>query len=272
MKKLLIIAVFLFIGALSVNAQGDLNEQQKVFFRNERSYAFLLNTDGIGVSYREAKRIDFLNKTLLEIDAGTLKHPKEYKTSNPYTTGTGSFIFGKLNSVFFLRAGLGHQHEIFKKADLGGIAIRYFYSGGPVLALYKPIFYKVLYLISASDYQIKEEKFSNSIASPQDIYSRAAFTRGLNETKVLPGLYAKAGFNFEYSKEDKVIHAVEVGAQVNAFPKKIPIMYTNDNKAIFFSLFVSYRFGIIIDPLHPEETRFNNLFKKKKVQEFTPAP
>ena len=45
------------------------------------------------------------------------------------------FVFGKLNSTFYLRAGIGHQHELFKKADLGGIAIRYFYSAGPVLAI-----------------------------------------------------------------------------------------------------------------------------------------
>jgi hypothetical protein len=266
MKRLLIIAVMFCIGALSAVAQGDLNEQQKVFFRNEKSFAFLLNTDGIGLSYREAKRSDYLNKRLLEIDAGTLKHPKEFKTSNPYTTGTGTYVFGKLNSVFFFRAGVGHQHEIFRKADLGGIAIRFFYSAGPVLSLYKPIFYKVLYPVSLDKFEIREEKFSTSIALPQDIYSRAAFTKGLNETKVLPGLYTKAGFNFEYSKEDKVIHAIEAGAQINAFPKKIPIMASNDNKAVFFSLFVSYRFGVIVDPLHPEETRFPNLFRRKNTQ------
>jgi hypothetical protein len=266
MKKLLIIAVASLFGAISVSAQGDLNDQQKVFFRNERSFAFLLNSDGLGLSFREAKRIDFLNKRLFEIDAGTMKHPKEYKTSNPYTTGTGSFVFGKLNSAFFLRAGIGHQHEIFKKADLGGIAIRYFYSAGPVIGIYKPIYYKVLYPISLTEFEIREEKFTSSIAVPADIYSRAPFTKGLNETKALPGLYGKFGFNFEYSKEDKVIHAIEVGTQINAFPKKIPIMASNDNKAIFFSFFVSYRFGVIVDPLHPEETRLSNLFKKKKVQ------
>ena len=63
MKKLLIIAVIFIFGTVSLYAQGELNEQQKVFFRNERSFAILLNTDGIGVSYRGAKRIDFLNKT-----------------------------------------------------------------------------------------------------------------------------------------------------------------------------------------------------------------
>jgi uncharacterized protein (UPF0305 family) len=43
-------------------------------------------------------------------------------------------------------------------------------------------------------------------------------------------------------------------------------MESTYNKAIFFSLFVSYRFGVIVDPLHPEDTKFANLFKKKKVE------
>lgn len=263
MKKLLIIAVIFLFGIVTLYAQGELNEQQKVFIRNERSFAILLNTDGFGFGYRGAKRIDYLNKRFLEIELGTLKHPKEYKQSTLYDQG-GSFIFGKLNSTFYLRGGIGYQHEIYKKADLGGIAIRYFYSAGPVLAIYKPIYYRVLYLVSSSGYEVKEEKFDVSIALPQDIYSKAPFTKGLNETKVLPGLYAKGGFNFEYSKEDKIIHAIELGAQIDAFPKKIPIMASNDNKAIFFSLFVSYRFGMIIDPLDPESNKLSNIFRRKK--------
>jgi hypothetical protein len=135
---------------------------------------------------------------------------------------------------------------------------------GPVFAIYKPIYYRVLYPVSITDFIVKEEKFSSSIALPQDILSRASFTKGLNEIKVMPGLYAKGGFNFEYSKQDKIIHAIEVGAQINVFPRDIPIMATSDNKAIFFSLFVSYRFGVIIDPLDPESNKISNIFRKKK--------
>jgi len=264
MKRLLSIAVVLLFGAVSLYAQGEIDKQQTVFFRNERSFAILLNSDGLGVSYREAKRKNYLKKSLLEIDLGTLKHPKEYRVSNPYTTGTGTFVFGKLNSVYFLRGGIGQQHEIYKKADLGGVAVRYFYSAGPVIAFYKPIYYRVLYPITVVTYEIKEEKFGVSIHDPTDIYSKASFFKGIGETKVLPGLYAKAGFNFEYSKEDKIIHAIEAGAQINAFPKSIPIMADADNKAIYFSLFVSYRFGVIIDPLHPEDTKFSNLFRRRR--------
>jgi len=263
MKKLLIIAVIFFFGTLSMYAQGELNEQQKVFFRNERSFAILLNTDGFGLSYRGAKRIDYLNKRLLEVEAGILKHPKEYKLSNIYNQG-GSYVFGKLNTTFYVRGGIGFQHEIFKKADLGGIAIRYFYSAGPVIALYKPIFYRILYPLPTKLYDIRDEKFKAGITQPQDIYSKASFFKGFNETTVLPGLFAKGGLNFEYSKEDKIIHAVELGAQINAFPKKIPIMASPDNKSIFFSLFVSYRFGMIIDPLNPESNKLSNIFRRKK--------
>ncbi|HOU02806.1 MAG TPA: hypothetical protein PK719_08925 [Bacteroidales bacterium] len=267
MKKLLIIVLPVWLITVSLYAQGEIDEQQKVFFRNERSLGILLNSDGFGLGYREGKRVDFLNKRFFEIDLGNLKHSKEYRyTYNNYGGGSGSFIFGKLNAVYFLRGGIGRQHEIFKKADLGGVAVRYFYSAGPVLALYKPIYYRVLYQISGSVYyfEIREEKFDVSIHDPTLIYSKASFFKGLDETKALPGLYAKAGFNFEYSRQDKIIHAIEMGAQVNAFPKEIPIMAAPHNKAIFFSLFLSYRLGVIVDPLHPEDMSIRNLFRRNR--------
>jgi hypothetical protein len=260
MKKLLIIAVFIVFGTVSLHAQGELNIQQKVFFRNEISFGILLNSDGFGVSYREAARVDYLNKRLLEFEGGILKHPKEYKISNPANQSQSTYVFGKLNSVFYLRAGFGHQKELYKKADLGGIAIRYFYTVGPVMAVYKPIYYTIYPTVIGAE--TREEKFD--ITFSQEIYGRASFVKGLNETKILPGLFAKGGMNFEYSKEDKVIHAIEVGAQINAFPKVIPIMASSDNKSVYFSLFVSYRFGLIINPLDPESGKLSNIFKRKK--------
>lgn len=265
MKRLLIIVVLVLTGAFLVNAQGELDEQLKVFFRNERSLGIVLSTDGIGASFRAGKRIDYLNKRLIEIDAGTLRDLKEYRQRQVYGQG-GAFIFGKLNSTFYLRGGYGHQHEMYSKEDFGGIAIRYFFSAGPVLAIYKPVYYKVFYQnpIQPEEPVIREEKFDPKISVPSEIYGRASFTKGLKETKVMPGLYGKAGFNFEYSKEDRAIHAIEIGGLVNAFPREIPIMALENNKQFFFSLFVSYRFGMILDPLHPETNSIVNIFKRKK--------
>lgn len=264
MRKLLIIFVLIGYCAFPVFGQGEFNEQQKIFFRNERSFAVLLNSDGYGLSYREARRVDFLNKRYFEIEAGTLKHPREYRDSNPYYQTPGTFVYGKINFPLYLRGSYGIQHEIFKKADLGGVAVRYFISGGPSFAVYKPIYYKILYPISDFQFEIKEEKLDVITHPPYDVYGRASFTKGLSELKIVPGLFAKSGFNFEYSKEEKVIHAVEAGISFSAFTRKIPIMATTDNRALYFSLFISYRFGIIIDPLNPESNKFSYIFRRKR--------
>lgn len=258
MKRLLIIFVFSFAGAICIYSQGEIDEQLKVFFRNERSFGLQLNTDGFGLSYRAGKRIDYLNKRLIEVDLGTLKSPKEYRLRNPLYGG-GAFVFGKQNSAFYLRGGYGHQHELYSKEDFGGIAIRYFYSAGPVFAIYKPIYYRIEDRINEI---IIEEPFSSAIADPSEIAGRAPFTKGLRKTKAIPGGYAKAGFNFEYSKEDRAIHAIEFGGQLSAFFKEVPIMANDKNRQFLFSLFVSYRFGMIIDPLRPETNSIFNMFRR----------
>jgi hypothetical protein len=264
MKKLLIIAVILFFGAVYVYSQGDLNNEPSLYFRNERSFAIKLNTNGWGLNYMEGKRINYLNKKLLEFEFSILKDPKEVKMANPVYDTPGNFIFGKLNSVFLLKGGIGRQREIYKKADLGGVAVRYFYTGGPVIALYKPIYYKIINWLSPYEYEINQEKFDVKKLDPQMIYSKSAFTKGLDETKVLPGLYVKGGFNFEYSKQDKVLHAIELGTQIELFPKKIPIMATSSNKAIFLSLFASYRFGVVISPYDPSSKKVSSIFSRKR--------
>ena len=70
---------------------------------------------------------------------------------------------------------------------------------------------------------------------------------GFNELKLIPGLYGKTGFSFEYSQKDAIIHALEAGISITAYPKEIPIMATEQNNWIFFTLNVGYRFGRIID-------------------------
>jgi hypothetical protein len=264
MKKLLFTIFLTVLCNCLLFGQGEIDKQHKIFFRNERSFALLLNSDGFGLSYREAQRVDYLNKRIFEIEAGTLKNPKEYKESNPQYETPGTFIYGKINSTFYLRGSYGHQKELYQKADLGGVAIRYFYSGGPVFAIYKPIYYRVLHQVSMNEFELIDQKFEPGVTQPYDIYSKASFTKGFNEIKLIPGLFAKGGFNFEYSKQDKIIHAIEIGASLNAFPKKIPIMAISNNKAVFFSLFISYRFGVIIDPLNPETNKLSYIFGRKR--------
>lgn len=263
MKKLLTLSfLLLLIVPAALNAQGDLDEQQRVFYRNERTVGLLLNSNGFGLSYREGKRLNLLNKRLIDIDLNLIKHPKEVKLVNPYVISGNSFVYGKLNHTVTLRVMIGHQHELFRKIDLGGVAVRYFYSGGASIALSKPIYYNILYPSAGGTWEIREEKFVEGI-QPSDIYNKASFFKGFNELGVIPGIASKGGFNFEYSKQDKVIHTIEVGISLEAYAKRLPIMASNDNRALFLTPFISYRIGVVIDPLHPESVKVPTLFFRK---------
>jgi hypothetical protein len=245
MKKWILgIWLFHLVGACLL-AQGELRQQDRIFYRNEKSIGVSLNSNGFGVSGRYAKRINARKKTLWEIDGCNIKHPKEVRISNSYYNNR-SFVFGKTNLFINLRGGWGKQKEMFRKVDRGGISIRRYFTVGPNIGFLKPIYYEVFKAGSGIEYFIAEEKFDPAIHYGY-IYGRASFFKGINETKVMPGIYGRFGLSFEYSKSDITIHAIETGVSLDLFPKEMEIMATEKNNFFFLTLFVSYRFGKVVD-------------------------
>jgi len=233
-------------------AQGEIDDQPKIFFRNERTWSGSLVSNGWSVNYRFAKRINAFSSYIIDADLASIRHPKEIESYSLYKSGWGrTFVFGKLNEAFVVRGGMGYQKELFEKLDLGGISIRYFAGGGLSLAFLKPIYYlKITKFDSATHYP---EVWESSLFDPgymQDPYyilDKEAFWVGLDETTVLPGIYARGGLCFEFSSEDRVINAIEGGIQIEGFLKKLPIMAIENNKQLFVSLFATYRFGKVVD-------------------------
>ncbi len=248
MKKVIILFTFFLFFVFTALGQGEIDNQQKIFYRNESTFGFSLNSTGYGASYRYGKRINYLNKRLFEGDFNYFRHPKEIKMYNPYSPNSRGFVYGKTNLFFNIRLGYGFQRDLFRKIDKGGVAVRYFFTFGPSIGFYKPIYYEVIYFLSMNTYTIVEMKFDpTSLHSPNDIYGRASFFKGWDEVKFVPGGYAKFGFNFEFSKFDPFVQSLEGGITVDAYPWRVPIMASPDNNSIFISLFACFRFGKIID-------------------------
>ncbi len=237
------------LAAGEAKAQGQVDTSgSRVFYRNEVTGGIMLNSNGFGFGYRYAKRINYLNKKVFESDFSWVKHSKEVKTNNPVYPNGKSFVFGRKNSFYTLRAGLGLQRELFSKADVGSIAIRIVGTGGLSLGITKPNYYEVINRDNPDEYVIVTQKFTENIHSPLDIYERASYFKGIGETKIIPGAYLKGTLSFEYSQNEEILHMLEGGFMVEAFPKKIPIMALTENNQFFISIFISYRFGRIIDP------------------------
>lgn len=261
MKRFFIFCIFILFAELGLWAQGELDQQNKVFYRNEESLAILLNSNGFGITGRYAIRLNAADKTIYDLDFVILKNPKEVKQPSQVNPNASSFIFGKQSIAFNLRPGIGKQKEIFRKFDAGGISVRKYYTFGPSLAILKPIYYNVDYYNSSTSlYEERTEKF-NSINSTQGgIKGRASFFKGFDELQFYPGAYVKAGLSFEYSKQDLVIHSIDAGLIVEGFIKKLPILASEENNQFFLTLFVSYRLGKVIDP--------NAIKKKTKAEDF----
>ncbi|NOY37836.1 MAG: hypothetical protein GXO83_09695 [Chlorobi bacterium] len=247
MKKVISIFTFFLFFLLRLSGQGEIDDQQRIFYRNEATLHASLNSTGFGGGVRYGKRLNFFNKRLYEGEISYFKHPKEIRLNNPYFPNSRSFVYGKLNLFFNLRGGYGFQREVFKKLDKGGVAVRYFYTFGPSIGIYKPVYYEVLVPVSLYEYQLVTEKFNPALHKSDDIYGRASFLKGWNELKIVPGIFGKFGINFEFSKFDPLVQALEAGIVIDVYPKKIPIMASNDNRNYFISLYACYRFGKIID-------------------------
>ena len=247
--KQVFLEIFFVSLSLTVFGQGEIDDRQKILLRNESSIAFSLNSNGIGGNYRYGKRITGYKKMLFQVDFNYLKHQKEIKTTSPINT-TKSFVYGKLNSFFTLHLSVGRQKEIYSKFDKGGISINYFYQIGPSFGILKPKFYKVTYAYNTSDI----EDFTTFVNKTQNyhvgyILGNAAFSEGLDDTKIKPGVFISAGTNFEFSKRDKYTNAIEAGINIDLFTDEIPIMYSADNdyQQVFLTLFLVYRIGKVID-------------------------
>ena len=65
---------------IAVYAQGEIDVQPAVFWRNEWSIALMVNSNGFGANYRYGERINADNKRLYELDFAYMKDPKEFKT------------------------------------------------------------------------------------------------------------------------------------------------------------------------------------------------
>lgn len=247
MRRAHIVILYFAFSTVSLLAQGDIDEQQRVMLRDESSFGISLNSNGFGANYRYGFWRNARNQFILDADFAYVKHPKEYKSVVPYNFSTHRYVYGKMNLFWELKGLAGWQKELYRKIDRNGISIRWYYSGGLSIGFTKPIYYRV-FTTSPIGEILDEEylKFDPGIHQ-QVIGGRGPFFMGFNEIKVIPGLTGKTGFSFEYSQKDAIVHALEAGVGLTVYPKEIPIMATEHNNFFFFTLSVGYRFGRIID-------------------------
>lgn len=217
-----------------------------ILYRHEASGGLVLHSNGWGVTFKSGKHVTGFRKRILDFDFVSMKHPKEYRITNPYE-GAKSFIYGKLNNVFLVRAGWGYQDVLFGKAEQSGVEVRLSYYGGLDLGITKPIYLDILeddpFNDSVKIVVTKRYDPNDSEQSVDNIYGSASFFTGFNKMKIYPGVYGKFALSFEYAGWQQKIAALETGVVVDFFPNSIPIIAYNSNPNVFFNFYISILWG-----------------------------
>lgn len=249
MKKIPLIFTIFFLTLLSLPAKAQFvsgfdSVADNVLFRKEMNGAAFIHTNGWGLEYRIGHNRDYFNKRMLEFDLLEYKHSKEIKTINQFYTNTKSYIYGKLNTVYIVRAGFGEQRQLNRKPYSGGVELRLFYFGGLSMAFTKPVYLNILDWDSTETRLIiVTEKYNPLEHYPDNIYGRASFLKGFNEIKPYPGGYVKLGLGIEFGTINQNTKLVEIGAVLDYYAKPIPIMATQKPDQFMLTLYLSFGLG-----------------------------
>ncbi len=240
------IAILFFFSVIisPIIAQKPSDEGRFVNFRSDAVGGFILHGEGWGGYFRYGKQMTYNKRLSFSLDIVSMHHPKEIKVFNPNFDDGKGYFYGKLNSLFIVRPGIGFRRIYFEKIREKGVEISLNYSMGASLGLVKPVYLQILnptndpFLFTFSD-----ERYDPSFHTVDNIYGRSKGSKGLGETKFNPGVFGKLGIQFEYANEDDAIRAIELGTVVDFYFLPVELMTSNEPNNIFISLYLKFLLG-----------------------------
>lgn len=250
MKNVLFLTAFCFI-SLESNAQQRLNSDIKgILYNKEKVLDMRLLTHGWAVDVYLGTLKTYYKTQYYRFGIGNLTHPKEKRSvteyvANGFSTGFRHYRYGKQNYLYTLHGGLGMKHYYTEKAKRKGVSLAMNYSGGIIAGLLIPYYLDVSDLKKRGSSNLT--KYSDETAARfldrTLIRGKGGVFEGLKEMSVVPGAYAQVGVHLDWGAFDEFLHAVEVGVQLQVFPKKMPIMVIEENRPYFFNLYLSLQIG-----------------------------
>ncbi len=251
-RSLLFPLVFLVCLPLA-NAQFGTPTRQSegLLYNRETAFTFGLHSNfgwQPGVEFGKIKT--YYKTTLFQVNFSEIKDPKEYKETSGVAQNQTSetYIFGKQNNLFALRASWGRKHYFSEKARHRGVAVAMTYTVGPTLGLLKPYYLTLLYPTDNPSYgKAINQRYSDETAEvftdKSRILGSAPFFTGFGEMGFLPGANATIALHLDWGAFDETIKAFEVGAMLDVFAKKAPILIGERNSQIFLNFFIAVQFG-----------------------------
>lgn len=238
LEKLLIPTFCLLFLVSGVSAQT----QDSYEYQSEFIWGINKNTSGGligGLVFKKARK---LNDRMLEtfgVELMNVKHPQEVRRNSQ---GTGNFfIYGKSNYLYAIRLQYGRDLILYKKAPQQGAEIKAVFAVGPTIGVVAP--YYVEYIPDSGTGTFTLRAPYNPNINFEKIQGTGRVFEGLGESKIVPGANIKAAVNFELGTIKSQVTGFEAGFLVDFYSKKIELVPTAKNYAVYPTLFLTLFYG-----------------------------
>ena len=262
MKKVLLLMV-LTSSFFIVHAQNRIKEQKHkertahldnmrkdededaLIYNKQNAFGIKLNTDGYGLFFEHGKYKTLQLTNLWWIGLDERKDPKEQKVSNTdgFLQIGNPFVYGKINSFYSLKVGIGQQRLIGGKDVKNGVAVSAIYGGGLSAGLIKPYYISTTDSATGKTTDVKYSPQTDNVFRYGPINGGSGFGKGFNQLSVVPGAHARLALRFDYGHYNELLSAIEAGVTAQYYTKDVQLMLSQPGRKFFFNAYVAIDFG-----------------------------
>jgi hypothetical protein len=225
-----------------INELARQAEEGVLVYEKQTVFGVQIRTNGYGIFYERGKMKTNRKTSFFRIDINEIKEPKEEKRYGGSFVFGNPYIYGKRNYFYPVTVGYGQQYILGQKGNKNGVAVAATYSAGLSLGLMRP------YYLRVEDQQRERFiKYSSADSAlfldESSIMSGGGFGKGWGEIKVRPGAFVKGSLRFDFGRFNESVTALEIGASLDAYASKIPIMLLQKERRLFTQIHVAFLFG-----------------------------
>ena len=227
-----------------------------IVYDNELTFNVALATPrNFFFGIRSGKLVTYDKTRFWSLSFGDIRHSRE-RRENPDRVNVVSnrvsraYVYGKQNQLYALRLGFGKKRLLSEKAREKGVAIGYTYAFGPSLGLVKPYYLEIEQDGTAPlDVRYTGDNDNVFLGNQINVFGASAWTVGLDEVGLRPGIHAKAAAHFGFGAYDETAKSLEAGIMADYFLGNTDIMVESplvpgvSNPPLYLSLFINLQIG-----------------------------
>lgn len=219
----------------------DLQDYQ---YHHEASGGLRIQSNGVTLFGEYGWIKDLHTTRLLQIEY-TYDIDYRMKKDKAQTQDGSDYFYGLQNHFHVIRITYGVKRTIAEKADHNGVRLSFVGFGGVALGLLKPYYLNIRQNDSTDN--AVPTRYTAATASQflnqSNILEAAPLRYGLNQIQPVAGLTAKVGLDFDWGIKDEFVKALQAGAVIDIYYKRLPIYANSYNRFYQFGVYLSFQFG-----------------------------